>query len=139
MKPEQKQKGHPHAELAKLYAEDMAETEKAEERWEFNGGNGWHPCLFHPTWDRDYQYRRKPRFIEINGHQVPEPARKEPQNGSFYYYPVPNESRLYKGTPWIDDNEDDLFRFSYGLVHFTMEAAITHAKALLSFTKKEAV
>lgn len=137
MKPEQKQKGHPHAELAKLYAEDMAETEKVEERWEFNGGNGWHPCLFHPTWDKDYQYRRKPRFIEINGHQVPEPVRKESQVSSLYYYPAPSIPELHCCIAWMEGDTDDLHRLSSGLVHLTREAAIAHAKALLSFTAKE--
>lgn len=133
MKPEQKHKGHPHAELAKLYAEDMAETEKAEERWEFNGGNGWHPCLFHPTWDKDYQYRRKPHFIEINGHQVPEPVRSRLQDNEIYYYPVVSLRDLFYESSWEGD-ERDLNRLRAGIIHLSREAAITHAKALLSFT-----
>lgn len=53
----------PHAENAAEYAKDMAETEKAWERWEKQSNAypscQWIACFQHPEWDHDVSYRRK--------------------------------------------------------------------------------
>jgi len=53
---------HPHAASAAEYAKDMAETDKAWERWEAKGPSfiDWKDCLGHPSWYHDFQYRRRP-------------------------------------------------------------------------------
>ena len=53
----------PHAENAAEYAKDMAETDKAWERWEIDFANAhqecWTDCRQHPGWSREMKYRRK--------------------------------------------------------------------------------
>lgn len=51
----------PHAQSAAEYAKDMAETDKAWERWEgkFSKSTEWHACTNHPAWNPSYSYRRK--------------------------------------------------------------------------------
>lgn len=79
-------KPHPHAENARLYAEDMAETDRAWERWEMRPPSRvWLNCVGHPIWAIDIQYRRKPRTININGFNVPEPMRHAPPLASRYW------------------------------------------------------
>lgn len=54
-------KPDPHAENAAEYAKDMAETDKAWERWEFlfNEDDEWQDCQDHPSWTRSVKFRRK--------------------------------------------------------------------------------
>ena len=69
--------GHIHAAAMAEYAKDAAETDKPWERWEFCHTRGeYQPLHGHPEWVKDNKYRRKPKVIIINGHEVPEPHRK---------------------------------------------------------------
>lgn len=54
-------KPDPHAENAAEYAKDMAQTDKAWERWEFlfNEDDEWQDCQDHPSWTRSVKFRRK--------------------------------------------------------------------------------
>ena len=131
-------KAHKHANNMLLYAEDALETDKPWERWEVcrpEDCDEWIPLTHYPTWSSIYRYRRKPRFIKINGHEVPEPMREPPKEGSEYYTPI-----LYTGgciiSTWMEDKYDFL-RLNHGIVHATAEAATAHAKALISCTRIE--
>lgn len=77
----------------------------------------------------------KPRTININGFEVPEPCRKPLNKGTVYYYfepfiPKDNVDSLL----WVDDDIDRKL-LGLGIIHLTKENAIQHIKALLSFTE----
>jgi hypothetical protein len=131
-------KPHPHAALMRQYADDAAETNTPWERWEWKGemnGPDWHPCLENPIWAPDYTYRRKPRTININGIEVPEPVREPLVRDQVFYCPSVLDGAsgvfFWKNDPWHQGVLDS------GLVHLTAKAAVTHAKALRSFTQTE--
>ena len=129
--------GHVHAELMMEYAKDALETDKPWERWEyFNAYDRWVPLPATPTWYEDVAYRRKPRTININGHEVPEPVRGPLKDGEDYYFPDLFEAEMSISTYWNGDNSD--YRLlKHGLIHITKDAAVAHAEALLSFTQKD--
>lgn len=128
-------KKHPHAELMMQYAQDAMETDKPWERWQFCSLDGiWGDCKFHPRWNKYYKYRRKPRTININGYEVPEPLRTSPCVGTDVYYPSLDGHGLVARNKFVDNTFNNL-RLKRGLLHLTKEAAEMHAKALLSFTR----
>ena len=119
------------------YAQDAAETEKPWERWQWfsNCYSKWVDCETGFGFDSGIEYRRKPRTININGFEVPEPLRVAPKLGTVYYMPwLPSET-LITGICWANDEYDNRM-LSRGLVHLTEKAAALHAQALLSFTQK---
>jgi hypothetical protein len=128
---------HKHAENMLAYAQDAMESEKPWERWEyycFHKGK-WVPIHNSPLWDDGAEYRRKPRTININGFEVPEPVREPLRIDDDYYIPYLGSPSLTVDTTWWND-DCDTNRIKSGIVHLTKEAAELHAKALLSFTQK---
>jgi hypothetical protein len=129
---------HKHAENMLAYAQDAMETKKPWERWEwFNEyDQEWETLTLNPKWGLNAQYRRKPRTININGFEVPEPVREPLEYGQEYYTPtIAGDLRVAVLFSWYDNDHD--FRWlEKGIVHLTKEAAELHAKALLSFTQK---
>lgn len=129
-------KGHPHAALMALYAQDAAETDKPWGRWEYRNedSNVWlGPMAVSPSWYLNCQYRRrKSKTIRIGEYDVPEPMRVAPAGGVGYWMPLlgQNGPRSYA---WRGDELDQWF-LTAGLVHATREAADTHAKALISLS-----
>lgn len=87
-------------------------------------------CLRNPM-----DWKIKPKTININGFEVPEPIRKPLSFKEVYYIAVLTEN-LYYCQEWADSTKD-MKNLKAGIVHLTKEAAEIHAKALLSFTKKE--
>ena len=78
------------------------------------------------------EFRVKPKTININGYEVPEPMRHPPSYNSTYWLASPAD-----GTPecaWLGD-ESDVEWLEDGLIHATQAAARVHRDALLSFTK----
>ncbi len=119
------------------YAQDAMESEKPWERWEyycFIKGK-WVPIHKSPLWDDGTEYRRKPRTININGFEVPEPVREPLEYRQDYYMPSIAFDPGTDHHTWRGDKYDDEW-LARGLIHLTKEAAETHAKALLSFTQK---
>ena len=87
------------------------------------------PFLF----DDSFEYRIKPRTISIGEYDVPEPCRVKPWHGTIYYVAdldFPLEPDKYR---WSEVGLDNT-RLEQGRVHLTSEAAIIHAKAILSLT-----
>lgn len=136
---------HVHAELMMQYAQDAMETDKPWERWQVLArndlerwrlrarGDSWVDCAKTPLWFEDCEYRRKPRTININRYEVPEPLRTEPSIGTTVYYPDLTIGGLVIMTEyWNTTLKIRLLK--KGLLHLTREAAEIHAKALLSFT-----
>lgn len=136
---------HIHAELMALYAQDAAETDSPWELWEVRQRHregsvvvygDWRDCVpSDMTFPDDHEYRRKPRAININGHEVPEPVRKPLECGAEYFAPAVGGVYFATEFYWRGDEVDNRL-LERGLVHLTKEAAIAHAKALLSFTAK---
>lgn len=97
-----------------------------------------------PYWVLEYikngqppeNFRIKPKTININGHEVPEPVREPLENGQSYFRAAPWNWRPYGAieSVWYG-NDSDILWLSRGLIHLTAEAAEAHAKALLSFTQ----
>lgn len=76
----------------------------------------------------------KPKTININGFEVPEPIRECPPSTRNVYvvdFSYPGNIKEY----YIDDDNFDVYWYSNGLVHLTKENALLHANALLSFFK----
>ena len=131
-------KPHKHAQLMLQYAQDAAETDKPWERWEYRyQDEKWKDSDGPLHFYSDFQYRRKPRTININGFEVPEPMREKPELNTQYFSVTVGVTENAKIAYW-DDREIDNKLLNLGICHLTREAAEIHAKALLSFTKKEA-
>ncbi|WP_162817280.1 hypothetical protein [Morganella morganii] len=81
------------------------------------------------------EYRLKPRYIDINGHQVPEPVREPLEIGAWFFMPSVDCIEMVSKVKWREDEYCDFYLRS-GVVHTTEDAAIRHAVALLSFTQK---
>lgn len=79
-------------------------------------------------------FRIKPKTININGHEVPEPVREPLEYGQFYFIPIVDYEDSTSQISW-DGGLYDRRNLSRGLIHLTAEAAEAHAKALLSFTQ----
>jgi hypothetical protein len=78
----------------------------------------------------------KPKTININGFEVPEPCRKALEVEATYYYfnPYTYYDNYIDDCVWENDKIDSKM-LSAGLLHLTKEAAEIHAKALISFTR----
>lgn len=126
--------GHPHADLMAKAAE-IAKTDQYWQRHfeeKFHSTDKWNPMsdVFFQT---HREYRLKPSFIDINGHQVPEPVRLPLEGGDLYWVACATYGAAeFK---WDDYHRDELW-FESGLIHLTKEAAEAHIAALLSFTQK---
>jgi len=83
-------------------------------------------CL--PNW------KIKPRTININGYEVPEPLSNLVIT-ERYYLPYLPDGNIYEFT--FDNSINSNRWITLGLVHKTREAAELHLKALLSFTAKQ--
>ena len=79
------------------------------------------------------EYRRKPKVILINGHEVPEPHRTPLKEGEEYW--TLSLVRGATGAHWQDDGIDSRY-LENGFIHLTKEAAEKHFNALKSFTAK---
>lgn len=125
-------KPHKHADLIHAWANGAEIQFKGAEGW-FNARN--------PTWHDDTEYRIKPKTININGFEVPQPVTKPLEKGQIYYIvSITNVNAINRCDAYIKhfwkDDEIDRAWLQAGLIHLTIEAASLHTKALLSFTDK---
>ena len=129
--------GHIHAAAMAEYAKDAVETDMPWERWEISlgeSGDEYRNLFGHPEWAVTRKYRRKPKTILINGHEVPEPHRVPLKDGEVYW-----TLSLIRGATtayWQDDSIDNLY-LENGFIHLTKEAAEKHFDALKSFTAQK--
>lgn len=129
-----KTKPCPHANLRMEYAKDAMTTDKPWKLWQLRSQDSheWMDAWKELQWDPETQYRRKPKTININGFEVPEPMREEPKQGTQYFTPYlwgHPETYCWNGR-YVDKAYLEL-----GLAHATYEAAEIHGKALRSFTE----
>ena len=133
---------HKHAELMTQYAQDAMETDKPWERWEYRSNihADWTTFAGNALWYDDFQYRRKPKMINVtlmNGEVVsfPEPHKFIPQYGQNYYLVDSNgeiENNKYDGM------QTEVLFIRFGLVHLTKEAAEQHSYALFKINNQVA-
>lgn len=121
-------KPHKHAEVIKAWVDDPEQVVQV-----FNEDAGeWQDLDCTPTWAPFLQYRIKPKTININGYEVPEPVREPLGIGKRYYVVSPYGSEVFN---WAGDRIDyDLLK--NGAIHLTKEAAQLHSEAIYSFTRK---
>ena len=128
--------GHPHADLMAKAAE-VAKTDKEWYRhfqFKTDKCSDWCDMSCDFLFSEHVQYRLKPNFIDINGHQVPEPVREPLECRTDYF--IADISGIFTPMARWRGNPDDLARLSKGIIHMTEEAADAHIAALLSFTQK---
>lgn len=131
-------KGHVHADLMALYAEDAKTTDKPWELWQVKDKDGvWWECKNNPLWGGDTEYRRKPKTHIVHGVEVPD-LRFEPKVGEEYYLPYPlNDQLCFSATSATLTSH--CHRVSNNLCYEHTEegkqAAILHAKAMLGMVK----
>jgi len=127
--------GHVHAALMAEYAEVAKTNDKPWEEFEYGSYDGsWRKMSRHPCWSEGDKYRHKPRTININGFEVPEPMRVAPAYGEIYFsIAIRSTTKMAVQYIWRGDSTD-LNDLRLGFVHKTHEAAELHTKALLSFT-----
>ena len=127
--------GHIHAAAMAEYAKDAAETDMPWERWESSFQDQEYESLFgQPLWAANVKYRRKPKVILINGHEVPEIHRTPLKDGEMYW-----TFTFHGGVVnlrWFSD-EDDYNYLKNGVIHLTRGAAEKHFNALKSFTAQK--
>ena len=129
--------GHIHAAAMAEYAKDAIETDMPWERWEISmteSGDEYRNLLGHPDWAVTRKYRRKPKVILINGHEVPEPCRKPLEIDDPYW--MLDFFRGVKTYRWQNNTEDNRL-LKNGFIHLTKEAAEKHFNALKSFTAQK--
>ncbi|MDH0357059.1 hypothetical protein [Morganella sp. GD04133] len=128
--------GHPHADLMAKAAEIAKTDYWWNEHFEIYAGEecGWIEMSLSSSFIREEEYRLKPRFIDINGHQVPEPARVPLEVGDRYWV----ITLEYGACPhvWTGSDQEIYCWIERGLIHLTEAAAEAHITALLSFTQK---
>ena len=129
---------HIHADLMLQYTQDAQTTDTPWTLWQHWSSNQekWinmgQPILWYPT----VQYRHKPETILINVFEVPKPLSVAPDKGIRYYFPSFLNDESYDSFLW-DNHLMDTKMLAKGLIHLTQEAAVVHAKALLSFTESK--
>ncbi|HCU0899336.1 Uncharacterised protein [Morganella morganii] len=126
--------GHPHADLMAKAAE-IAKTDK--EWWKHFEIKtlhfyAWSEMCNEVFFDND-EYRLKPRYIDINGHQVPEPVREPLEDDQEYW--IADIRYAVSVFNWENNDADNRW-LERGIIHLTKEAAEAHSAALLSFTQK---
>jgi len=122
-----------HADKMMIYAKQAAEMDEPWKLWQWRSDcGGWNRFDGHFAFHDCYQYRQLPKTIRIGNHDIPEPMREKPDIGAKYWYVDIDELRQW--TTWQDDEYDNN-RFKNGVCHATQEAAMSHAKALFSFTE----
>lgn len=128
--------GHPHADLMAKAAE-IAKTDKAWYRhFEFKARtmSSWADLVWIIGFDENVEYRLKPRTIDINGHQVPEPVRDPLEVSNLLW--IADITQLNAEQLMWTGHASDILMLERGILHLTKEAAEAHMTALLSFTQK---
>lgn len=132
-------KAHPHAGLMMKYAEIAQTTDKPWEHFEVRQNDScvWKAIHLPLRFYSHMEYRLKPeppKTIRIGKYDVPEPVREPLECGQVYFIPDLVELRFVQEFSWQGHVSDKLF-LRCGLIHLTKEAAVIHAKALISLTK----
>lgn len=132
---------HVHAKLIQQFAKDAMEHDEPGKLWEYSVDDGktWKCFQYrdNPSFGTQFHYRRKQETIDINGHNVPKPLKIDDIEGSNMIYYVPSFSYITNYIELSDKSSDIRYFAKKGLLHKTKEAAIAHARALISFTEQK--
>ena len=129
---------HPYADILRAIADGK------NVQWQNSGGSWQNQSVSETLMEisnEEYspaRYRVAPRTITINGHEVPEPLREMPPDGTEVYWPSfgPEHGGNNTVGTEVGNFKDRLaVMLLQGLLHLTPKAAQAHAEALLSFTK----
>lgn len=123
---------HVHADLMMKYAEIAQRDPKPWTYFQVSDDSvKWFNCVQEVQFLSKNNYRLKPRTINVNGFEVPEPIRQMSVGNIYYIVKTPFvEGITCNSEPY----ETQLI--SSGVVHLTRENAEKHLEALLSFTKE---
>ena len=131
-------KPHPHFDLMMKYVEIAQTTDKPWEAFQVKGFvDEWVDVSAAILFNENLQYRLKPeppKTIRIGEYDVPEPVREPLEDDKEYWGVDPMAEELAWKYKWNNALFCNLM-FRRGLIHLTKEAAVIHAKALLSLTK----
>lgn len=131
-------KPHPHFDLMVKYVEIAQTTDKPWEAFQVKGVvDEWLDVSAAILFNENLQYRLKPeppKTIRIGEYDVPEPVREPLEDDKEYWGVDPMAEELAWKYKWNNALFCNLM-FRRGLIHLTKEAAVIHAKALLSLTK----
>ena len=132
-------KAHPHAGLMMKYAEIAQTTDKPWTHFEVRQNDScvWEAIYVPIPFYDNMEYRLKPeppKTIRIGEYDVPEPVREPLEDDKEYWGVDPMAEELAWKYKWNNALFCNLM-FRRGLIHLTKEAAVIHAKALLSLTK----
>lgn len=131
-------KPHQHFDLMVKYVEIAQTTDKPWEAFQVKGFvDEWLDVSAAIIFNDNLQYRLKPeppKTIRIGEYDVPEPVHEPLENGTEYWITHFLLVGLVDYFNWYNDDFDKRLLKS-GLVHLTKEAAVIHAKALMSLTK----
>ena len=128
-------KPHPQAEILRAIADGEDIEAFYGEEW-----YGITPMTaLRYIYDGSIPLRVKPKIININGIEVPEPIREMPPEGTSVYWPGfgPDSGDTHTESADVGYYPAMLpYLLRKGLLHLTEEAAAIHANALLSFTRR---
>ena len=132
-------KAHPHAGLMMKYAEIAQTTDKPWEHFEVLRKKSavWEAIDAPMSFYDNMEYRLKPeppKTIRIGEYDVPEPVREPLEKDTEYWIADFSLEVLADRFKWYSDKFDNRM-LKNGLIHLTKEAAVIHAKALVSLTK----
>ena len=116
---------HVHHDMIVAWAADPSRVVEVET------DTGWQ-VINTPVWTADSEYRFKPeepKYIVVNGVNVPEPVREPLKNDQNYWVADPSAYDIYGG--WWASKALEIQCLSRGLIHLTREAAQTHIDAML--------
>lgn len=118
---------HVHHDMIVEWAKDTSRVVEVRGK----GTDEW--LISHdPVWKDYLLYRFKPaepKYIVVNGIQVPEPVREPLKNDQNYWVADPSAYDIYGG--WWASKALEIQCLSRGLIHLTREAAQTHIDAML--------
>lgn len=119
-----------------LYAKDAQETDRPWELWErFNPiSRKWLDLNDNPTWCAWTSYRRKQKFIIVNGLRVTAPVAHKLNEGTVYWIPCTSHCSARK-CEW-NNTDHNQWHLDYGLVYLTEEEAQMRLDAMLKPTRQ---
>ena len=112
----------------------LANRPKGGFTWAFSqkGHDFWHEIINRRDFDR--LKPEPPKTIRIGEYDVPEPVREPLEKDTEYWIAHFSLAELADSFKWYSDKFDNRV-LKNGLIHLTKEAAVIHAKALMSLTK----
>lgn len=124
------------------YADILRAIADGETEFEQSVGTVWYPLsisnalisIAAASGNTANAYRIKPKTININGYEVPEPMRIAPAASTTYWRTALFNTNWASRYEWANDDMDNRW-LKLGICHLNKEAAELHHKALLSFTE----